>query len=268
VSIYIMVPVFRASGLTPNEKLVALALADNAHDNGSEARPGLTLMCQKTALSERTVQRTLRLLVGKGVIEIQRPSTSTMPTVYRFLMSADGNSLTFDGGDNLAPQPRGDKRASRGDAHDISGRTGGTLTVIEPSDKKPSKSSSKYSAAFEALWVIYPRKINKAGAYRAAKARVKAGVKFHELHEATLNYAAATEGTEEKFILHGSTFFGPDDRWRDWSAIKGVSSSRLMPGRSGATDADWEAELDRRRAESAPPPKGFADSVRKMQGKR
>jgi hypothetical protein len=68
---------------------------------------------------------------------------------------------------------------------------------------------------FESVWSIYPRKVAKAAARRAYTARRRAGVPAETLLSATRNYADATVGTPERFVMHAATFFGPDERWRE-----------------------------------------------------
>lgn len=51
--------------LTPAEKLVLLALADCANDEG-EAWPSIATLCRKTNAAERTVQRSIRALEEAG----------------------------------------------------------------------------------------------------------------------------------------------------------------------------------------------------------
>jgi len=70
--------------LPTSEKFVAVALADHAHDDGSEARPSQALIAKKTGLSERQVRRSLANLVERGVIELVRGGGHHRPNVYRF----------------------------------------------------------------------------------------------------------------------------------------------------------------------------------------
>lgn len=59
--------------LPPAEKLVLLKLADNAHDDGGSARPGVAYLAAKTNQSESTVHRALASLVQRKLI---RPTAS------------------------------------------------------------------------------------------------------------------------------------------------------------------------------------------------
>ena len=73
--------------LPAGEKLVALALADHAHADGTEARPSLALLETKTGFDRSTIIRHLKALRQKEIIMVQRKATSTLPTVYRFVIS-------------------------------------------------------------------------------------------------------------------------------------------------------------------------------------
>lgn len=69
---------------------------------------------------------------------------------------------------------------------------------------------------FLATWAHYPRKLNRKGAYRAWTARVRSGVDPADLALATVNYARLRRGQDPAHTMHGATFFGPDERWRDY----------------------------------------------------
>ena len=77
----------------------------------------------------------------------------------------------------------------------------------------------KYSCAFEQTWQIYPRKKEKAAAYKAYKARLKDYTE-PELDLAARRYAEECRilGTEERYIKHGATFFGPSLPFVDYLA--------------------------------------------------
>jgi len=62
--------VFDARGLTPPQRLVALALADHADHEGRNAYPAVNTLAAKTELHRRTVQRALADLVASGFLEI------------------------------------------------------------------------------------------------------------------------------------------------------------------------------------------------------
>ena len=121
MSVKMMALVFEMD-LPPSEKVTALALADHAHDDGTEARPGLESLAVKTSLSKRQVQRILKLLLVKGVLAVQRPATGTKPAVYMFVNRGVDKLSTGDTDGSLGVT----SGASRVD-------TGVTRTIKEPS---------------------------------------------------------------------------------------------------------------------------------------
>ena len=89
-------------------------------------------------------------------------------------------------------------------------------------DKKPeaksNKAISKYSTDFEEFWSIYPRKADKAQAYKKYKARLEDGYSHEELLQAAKKYSeqCKRDRTEEKYIKHGKTFLGESTPFLDY----------------------------------------------------
>ena len=81
---------------------------------------------------------------------------------------------------------------------------------------KPIKEA--YSRDFEQFWEIYPRKIDKGGAYKKYVTRIKGGWTPEQLLEAATAYAFETrrERTEQKFIKHPKTFLSDTEPFRDY----------------------------------------------------
>lgn len=76
------------------------------------------------------------------------------------------------------------------------------------------------SVEFDAIWARYPRKLNRAGALKAFIARRREGIAAEELAAAVRHYAESRRGEDPSFAMHGATFFGPNERWRDY--VQGV----------------------------------------------
>lgn len=68
MSVHVMGMCFRVVFGNPNLKAVAVALADHAHDDGTNIWPSVAKLAVKTELSERTVQYKLRQLEALGLI--------------------------------------------------------------------------------------------------------------------------------------------------------------------------------------------------------
>lgn len=86
------------------------------------------------------------------------------------------------------------------------------------------------------MWKIYPRKKDKASAYKAYNARLNDGYSEDELLTATKAYAEECKRnhTEERYIKQGKTFFGVNTPFIDY----------LKAGEENA-EPDPEAERQR-----------------------
>jgi hypothetical protein len=71
---------------------------------------------------------------------------------------------------------------------------------------------------FDALWENYPRKLKRKAALRAYGTTRRRGADPAELAKAVKHYAESRRGVAQVHILHGSTFFGPDEPWTDYVA--------------------------------------------------
>jgi len=101
-----------------------------------------------------------------------------------------------------------------------------------------------YSPEFEAFWSVYPSrhpaKSYKARAWRAWKARRNKHVGAKGMTKAGANYAAACVGTEGRYIMHASTFLGPDMPFTDW--VMGTPSDCVPANGNGMTAAQIWSE--------------------------
>jgi hypothetical protein len=79
-----MAAVFKAGGLTPTHKLVLLALADHASEDGRNVYPGVNRLMLKTGLSERAIRKTLSDLRSKEcrLLIVVKKATQHYPTQY------------------------------------------------------------------------------------------------------------------------------------------------------------------------------------------
>lgn len=84
--------------------------------------------------------------------------------------------------------------------------------------EKHEKEKPPYTAVFEELWKAYPRRKDKALAYKAYKARLNDGFSEDELITAVKRYAeeCRRQRTEERYIKHCSTFLGVNTPFMDY----------------------------------------------------
>lgn len=94
---------------------------------------------------------------------------------------------------------------------------------------KECKEDNKYNMCFERFWSAYPRKKEKAKAYKCYLTRLKDGFSEDELLQAAVNYAAECkkQGTDERYIKLAATFIGANTPFVDWIEKEGVKSGTL-----------------------------------------
>lgn len=86
MSVHVTSWVLRNSRATLGTRLVILALADYADDNGGSCWPSVRTICRDTLLSERQVQYALRSLEQMGEITVEQKGGGRRSTMYRIVM--------------------------------------------------------------------------------------------------------------------------------------------------------------------------------------
>ena len=219
MSIKVMTAVFETD-LPPTEKIVALKLADHAHDDGTHVFPSAASVAAKCSMSERQVWRVIKSLLDKGIIVLEKSGGGRASNLYHFSLDAHGviaprstdnlthlDSPSTDTG-VIAPMTSEDRSTD-------TGVIGINRTIIEPSSAKPSKD---YTPEFEAWWKIYPKPVNKKGTFGCWNATLRErGGTVESLMLATSVFAdqMLKEGREKQYIMNSPTFLGPGERWRE-----------------------------------------------------
>lgn len=111
--------------LAPMAKIVLLAIADHADDDGGNAYPSKSTLALKTGYSERQVIRIVNQLTGDGYLSEERRQVAgirpdRMPKVYQIVMRR-GDILT--GRDHPLPLDGVTSVTLRGDIRDVDGVT-------------------------------------------------------------------------------------------------------------------------------------------------
>ena len=88
------------------------------------------------------------------------------------------------------------------------------------------KKGENYICAFDEFWKAYPRRKDKARAYKCYLARLNDGYTEEQLLTACKNYAAECKRnkTEERYIKHGATFLSVNEPFLDY--LKGEGNDR------------------------------------------
>lgn len=145
MSIEAMTWAFKRKGLTPTEKIVLLALADWANDDG-ECYPGQTTIAEKCDVSERTVRSVLARLIEWGLIdseERRRPDGYRTSNLYR-LRTSPANPAA-----EASPAKSDDLTGKIAQPHRqlIAGQEPSVEPPVEPSDLSPAPPSELSTGA-------------------------------------------------------------------------------------------------------------------------
>jgi hypothetical protein len=216
MSVRVMAAVWEQSEAEGNDRLILLALADHADDETWSCWPSIARLAQKTRVSGRTVQRCLRKLeeIGEVATEARGGTASNRemrPNRYTITLGTPRQSDTpvnLTPGDTCVRGP-GDNRVTT------------PVTTVSPEPSKNHQenhhlSREAFEDDFDELWQHYPRKVARKGALRSYQARRREGVAHADLLSAAIAYAASRRGQDEQYTLHGGTFLGSSERWREW----------------------------------------------------
>jgi hypothetical protein len=140
MSILLMSRVF-ATNLQPSKKIVLLALADFANDDGRNIFPSVATIARKSSLSHRSVQSILGDFLRSGILRVIKNPLGGAPGKTRHLqidLTALENLMRIARDENFAPVPETDADDSNG------GVQTDAKTSATPAPK-PSKNRHKTS---------------------------------------------------------------------------------------------------------------------------
>lgn len=124
---------------------------------------------------------------------------------------------------------------------------------VNDNDNVNVNDKKTYTCAFEALWDAYPRKKEKAMAYKQYLARLNNGFSEDELMTAVKRYAeeCRKNKTEQRYIKQGATFLGPNTPFEDY--LRGD----VTVGKPGRDTEPDETDIVRRAIEQGAGAEGF-----------
>jgi hypothetical protein len=143
VSVKIMSAIFDSKTLGPTERLVMLALADHADDQG-RCYPSNSRLCDRTGLSERAVRQNIRALESGGFLSVQIGAGQAGANVY---------IVRPQGGQEMPPAGNAPGTPCRSGGHLVPDR--GAADAPKPSGtiKEPSDiSKTREAAALLEAW--------------------------------------------------------------------------------------------------------------------
>ena len=230
------------------DRLVLLALADSADDNGS-CWPSVLTLARKTRVSERTVRRSIRTLEALGELHTVLGSGTTSNR-YRIMLDPRVQVVRSDPGQSDPPVNLTPGQSDRGGQSDptintdnipqvspvnLTGAdTGDRGTVKNDFKSKKTRSgepipTSTADERFTEFWDACPRKVKKAEAFRKYQATIRAGASSAALLEGMRRYALSVRDSDPQYIAHPSTWLH-QGRWED---------EPVRPGQSRKAATEW-----------------------------
>ncbi len=211
-----------AIDLPMSEKLVLLALADNANDEGV-CWPSVTSLVKKCSAAERTVRGAISSLAKAGHLTVhERAGRSNYYTVHPLQEMHPCKSCTPAGS---APTPAPDAPPPLQLLHPTPAAAA-PIIIIEPSVEPPrnhqrARKRTSVPRDVDPEWVLdfklaYPERAGAQGwskAVRAANARMVEGHTTAEFIAGARRYATfceATGKTGSEYVKQACTFLGPD----------------------------------------------------------
>ena len=218
-----MSAVFESKTLGPTERLVMLALADHADDDG-KCYPSVLRLCERTGLSERAVQTNVKKLIEAGYLSVHFGGGKGHANLYFISANPAGNApyeaakprtkCTPQEMHPAAGAPQTPQQVRSNPAADAPEPSG---TTKEPSiEAAPPKTRRRPEVPLPPNWVPNDRNIADAETRQFSAQEID--------HEA------------DRFRNH---HLARDTRFRDWDAAwrTWLSNARKFAGRSMAGSA-------------------------------
>lgn len=174
------------------------------HLKPGQIATGRKKIAQCTDLNENKVYRALTVLKSLGNIEIKATNKYSIITVVNWDKYQDENVK------RISSEQQNNSKTTTEEQQDDSKRT------QHKNGKNGKKEKNIYICSFfQSVWDEYPKKLGKNKVTKAAMEQLE------EAGEATVMSAVRRyvekikrDGTDEKYIMHGSTFF--NGAWRDY----------------------------------------------------
>ena len=183
---------------------------------------GRKKIAQCTDLNENKVYRALTALKSLGNIEIKATNKYSIITVVNWDKYQDEN------GKRTSSEQQNNSRTTADEQQNNS----------KPTQHKNGKNGKKEKniyicSFFQSVWDEYPKKLGKNKVTKAAMKQLEeAGM--DTVMEAVRRYVEKIkrDGTDEKYIMHGSTFF--NGAWKDYLESSELSETPQKPKRRGS----------------------------------
>lgn len=211
MSIKIMSQIFESETLHPTQRLIMLALADHANDQG-ECYPSISRLCRRTGLTRRAMQSNIRKLQDGGFLDIHLNEGRGGANLYIVAATRAGDAPAQEmrrAYDDAYP-----RRRCAGGAHITAPTRAGdapkpSITINEPSITVISSTESQFAE----FWGRYPRRVGKANAKKAYDKATKT-IDHDDLMFALSQHLPSLTANDPKYIPHASTWLNAE-RYHD-----------------------------------------------------
>ena len=238
MSIEIMNAVWRESKSDGRARLVLLAIADHQGEIG--AWPSIATLAKMVNASERSVQRDIQHLqaIGELKVEVQNAPTKNQYKSNLYWV-------------NLPGVTAGVTESQSGVTDSASGVTaGGVQTLIEPL-KEINLTHAQNEKLFQEFWNAYPRKLDKAKAFRAFKSALKR-TKFEDILAGVIAYRNDPTRNPD-FTKYPATWLNSDS-WENAASVAD-DPTQIRKQREYEASAQFLAEQEELAKNATPPPK-------------
>ena len=222
-------------------RLVLLAIADHQGEIG--AWPSIATIARMVNSSERSVQRDIQHLqnIGELIVEVQNAPTRNQYKSNLYWVNLPGVTDLIAGVTN----------ATSGVTESASGVTaGGVQTLIEPL-LKVNLTHAQNDELFQEFWNAYPRKLDKAKAFRAFKSALKRA-KFEDILAGVIAYRNDPK-RDPDYTKYPATWLN-NDAWENAASVPDVDPSAIRKQREREASQEFLEEQAKLAERSTPPP--------------
>ena len=216
-------------------RLVLLAIADHQGEIG--AWPSISTLAKMVNSSERSVQRDIQHLqsIGELKVEVQNAPTKSQYKSNLYWVTLPGVTA-------------GVTESQSGVTDSASGVTaGGVQTLIEPLQETNKAQTEKL---FDEFWNSYPRKLDKAKAFRAFRSALKRA-KFEDILAGVIAYRNDPK-RDPDYTKYPATWLN-NDAWENAASLPEVNTDRREKALKASEQfmKEWEELAEK----AAPAPK-------------
>ena len=222
---------------TPEQKVILITILLNANHEVNEwewqgkqfvCEPGqmvtsLASLAEKCGkgVSIKNVRTALEKFEKYGFLTNQSAKTGRLITVVNWALYQDSSCEVAN--------------------HSANSRQSCGKEVATNKNDKNDKNNNIYNAHFVTLWSAYPKKADKAAAYKQYQARLKDGYSEEELLRAVERYAAECkrENREQRYIKHCKTFLGVNGSFTEYLKTREDERSNETENKTGDECANF-----------------------------